>query len=111
MNVKELKSMLNNDPELNKILNNMNEGKDKEWIEKAYFTLSKLGPGWGEFTTCDLWIGLHRLKIDDPEEPRSMAVVITKAKSNGLIKSTNKWTRSPRPINHSRPVRVWEWVQ
>lgn len=111
MNVKELKTILHDDVKLNQIINMMDEGKDREWVQKAYFLLSKLGPTWKEFTTCDLWIALHRLKIDDPEEPRSMAVVITKARSNGLIKSTMKWKKSPRAVNHSRPVRIWEWIE
>lgn len=111
MNVNELKNKLNDENELNKIITLMDEGKDREWIQKAYFCLNVLAEQFGEFTTCDLWIALHRLGISDPIEPRSMAVVIIKARNAGFIRSTSKWIKSPRSVNHGRPVRVWEWVQ
>ena len=43
MNVKELKSMLNNDPELNKILNNIMKVKIKNGLRRLILHYQNLG--------------------------------------------------------------------
>lgn len=93
------------------IINGMNYGKDSEWVRNATRILRIKGPSLIEFTTCDLWKSLEELMIIPPSEPRAMAAVITKAKKNGWIKSTQNWRTSSRSVCHGRPVRVWRWVQ
>lgn len=96
--------------ELDSILTSIENGRDSEWIRNALRVLRQIGPQHGTFTSCDLWLALEVLGIISPDEPRSMAVVITKAKKFGWIKSTDMWRTSSRRVNHGRPVRVWRWV-
>ena len=96
--------------DLDSIISGLEAGKDSEWIRNALRVLRKIGPKYGSFTACDIWKTLEALMIAEPEEPRSMAAVITKAKSFGWIESTNMWRTSTRRVNHGRPVRIWKWV-
>ena len=92
------------------IINSIENGKDSAWIRNALRVLRKIGPTLGVLTSCDLWVYLEGIGIAPPHEPRAMAAVITKAKSNGWIESTDEWRRSQRTVNHGRPVRVWRWT-
>lgn len=91
------------------IINSIENGKDSEWIRNSLRVLRKIGPKLGVFTSCDVWTYLDGIGIIPPQEPRAMAAVITKAKSNGWIESTDMWRTSTRSVNHGRPVRVWRW--
>ena len=96
---------------VDEIIKAIDNGKDSEWIRNALRVLRKIGPSLGMLTTCDLWKSLEGLGIAPPGEPRAMAVVVTKARSNGWIESTDIWRTSSRAVCHGRPVKVWRWVQ
>lgn len=96
---------------LDEILSALEGGRDSEWVRNALRILSIVGPKLGQFTTCDLWKHMDELMLVKPDEPRSMAVVITKARAHGWIVSTNNWKSSDRKVNHGRPVRVWRWLK
>lgn len=97
--------------EVERILASIEDGRDSSWIRCGLRVLRAMGPSLGSFTTCDLWNALEMAEIAPPEEPRAMAVIITKARSNGWIESTSEWRTSSRKVNHGRPVRVWRWNQ
>jgi hypothetical protein len=42
-----------------------------------------------------------------PRESRLVGNAFTRARSQGLIESTDRHQRSRRPMNHTRPVLIW----
>lgn len=103
-------AQINARQQVEEILAAIDQGPDAAWIRCALRVLRRVGPSQGKFTTCDLWVALEEAMIAPPGEPRAMAVVITKARSNGWIESTGEWRSSHRKVNHGRPTKVWRWI-
>lgn len=60
-----------------------------------------------QFTTDDVWEYLHENEIAVPSETRSIGGAMKRAAAEGIIRPTDRFVNSERPICHSRPNRVW----
>jgi hypothetical protein len=78
---------------------------NKEFIEQAVETIETLREFNQEITSDDVWIAHTFYGVANP---KAMGVAFVIAESLGLIKATDRFKLSCRPVCHRRPLRVWE---
>jgi hypothetical protein len=75
-----------------------------EWQVDALAAIRNVAAAQPELTTDDVWRSLGR----DPElEGRAMGAAMRTAAKLGLIKRTDRTTKSARVACHRRDLRVW----
>jgi hypothetical protein len=78
------------------------------WITLAVIALRDIARTHAYFTTDEVWESVQRRwpSLAEPDR-RTMAAVVQRAAARGMIVRTDYFQPSTRPVNHSRPVRVW----
>lgn len=93
-----------------KAVEQMESGRDAAWIEKATQAVRDIakhrGPG-RVLTTDDVWLLLERRGVAPPNEPRAMAAAMSRARSYGVIRTTDQTVPSVGKHCHGRPIRKW----
>jgi hypothetical protein len=75
-----------------------------EWQVDALAAIRQVAAAQPELTTDDVWRALGR----DPDvEGRAMGAAMRQAAKLGLIKRTDRTTKSARVACHRRDLRVW----
>jgi hypothetical protein len=75
-----------------------------EWQVEAVSAIRRVAAVQPELTTDDVWRALGR----DPDvEGRAMGAAMRQAAKLGLIKRTDRTTKSARVACHRRDLRVW----
>lgn len=82
------------------------DGANPFWAQAAYWAVKLLAYRQPSFTTDEVWWLLEELGVQTPE-PRAMGAVMRRAYVDGVIDSTDTWSRSLRPACHCRPVMRW----
>lgn len=81
---------------------------DPEWKVMAASALRLVAVRREKFTTDAIWAILDRWEVERPREPRAMAGVLMRGKSEGwCMPTSDPHVPSKRPEHHSYPLRVW----
>jgi len=79
---------------------------DAAWKTEAKGIVRYLAQTKEEFTTDAVWFLLDKFP-GVTHEPRAMGPIMRWAATSGLIRATDRTTKSVRVVNHSRPIQVW----
>lgn len=77
---------------------------DHAWLAMAVEAIKTLSVHTAEMTSDDVWAAVAM----PPREPRMIGNAMARAQRAGHIAPTKRDTPSTRPINHGRPVRIWQ---
>lgn len=75
---------------------------DVVWKSRAEFVVLYVAGSQEFFSSNDIWPYL-----DEPREPRALGTIMKAIQALGCITSTETFTKSNRPTQHNRPIRVW----
>jgi hypothetical protein len=87
-------------------MNGAYRGATQDWKDRAATALDQVISANTEFTTDKVWAADPSLD-DGITENRAMGGVMSKARAQGLIVTTNRTEPSSRTVSHSRPLRIW----
>ena len=93
-----------------KAVEQMESGRDAAWIERATQAvrdIAKMRGSGARMSSDAVWALLERRGVQPPNEPRAMAVALSRMQAYGVIRTTDQTVPSVRKQNHSRPVRIW----
>ncbi len=95
---------------LQPIYHQINSSDDHTWIRHGIRGILYLkNNGFELITSCDIWDCLDTMKLQ-PNNPRSMGLVVKLAHKNGLLQRTDNYRPSRRKQANQRPVRIWRLV-
>lgn len=83
------------------------EAADSTWTQAAIAAAEKMVQTRSTFTTDDIWEELEGSGLTTHER-RAMGAIMLKLRRRGLVRHTDRTRKSSRPVNHYRPLTVWE---
>ena len=78
------------------------------WKAAAMAAIRDLAENNQEFVADDVWGRLNRKDAPTPHEKRALGPMMRNACISGFISPTGRHQQSRQPLNHQRPVAVWE---
>ena len=90
-----------------KALEQVEDNANKAWTDLVEKIISDLADEMIQFTSDDVWNELKNYPEVQTHQPAAMGAMFRKATTLGLIKPSDSFIASKRPISHARPIRVW----
>lgn len=80
---------------------------DSEWKTLAYDTGMRIAACQESLMSEDIWQALSDQGVHT-HEPRAMGAVMKRLHADKVIRPTDRFVKSPSPLGHGRPSRIWE---
>lgn len=94
------------DAERDNAIQQVERNADPDWKEMAYITGYSVARRNSEFLSEDVWQALLDQGVHT-HEPRAMGAVMRRLHADKVIEPTDRFVKSPSPLGHGRPSRVW----
>jgi hypothetical protein len=91
-----------------KALEQVEDNANKVWTNLVTQIIADLAKQMSHITSDDVWNELKKYPDVQTHQPAAMGAMFRKASSTGLIKPTDRFLASKRPISHARPIRIWQ---
>lgn len=79
---------------------------NEEWMEAAVAAGIRLAECTDSLVSEDIFTLLNEFPVGT-HEPRAMGAVMRRLRKDGFIEPTDTFIKSPSPVGHGRPSRVW----
>lgn len=102
-------STADNDRARDEAIRRAEENANAQWWSAAYLTGVRLSKVKDSFISEDIFEAMPPGLVT--HEPRAMGSVMTALRKDGYIEPTGTYIKSPSPVGHSRPSRVWRCLR
>lgn len=95
------------DQQRDEAIQRVNAHADPDWKDTAYATGYRIASCQESLLSEDIWQALSDQGVHT-HEPRAMGAVMRRLHADKVIQPTDQFVKSPSPLGHGRPSRIWK---